>query len=465
MAAEPARSIRPRSFLEHGAGFVVLLLSTGAILPLWRLRGGDVQEAGLASQLQVSGDSVQQQVWLAIFILVAGLVAWHGRAVFDTASRGTLLWLICGYAVVSTGWSSAPSLTLRRSVLLLAATAFGVYLATRYSPTQLADLLAWVLAALALLSFLTVFVAPAYGLEHGFHEGAWRGVFAQKNRLGLAMVLGTTVWLMRLLYGRGRPIVNLVWLGLLAVVLVRSDSKSSLAVLATMVALLVLVRVMQGGSILVGVVLIGVGVVVPAVAVWVLRNYESVLAGIGRDPTLTGRTDYWAQAWLAIERRPLLGHGYAAFWRGSDGPSADFVVAIGENPTHAHNGLLDLWLILGLVGVLLFLGSLGLNLLRAAARLADRPEIGGALPFVFLAFLVATNLTESDIMVYNSLVWMLYAAFTFQLAPTRGSFTTAMAFDRTIPGVREETGPPRRGSLLSAGRGDLSPDVNVPVAG
>ena len=35
---------------------------------------------------------------------------------------------------------------------------------------------------------------------------------------------------------------------------------------------------------------------------------------LGKDPTLTGRSELWAYVWKDIDLRPLLGWGYAAFW-------------------------------------------------------------------------------------------------------------------------------------------------------
>lgn len=408
--AGPARA-------EQGIAFVVLLLATGAILPLWRLGGGDT--GGVAARIQVEGDPAQQRVWLAVFLLIAGLAAWHGRAVLSAGGRTVWLWVLPGLATASIAWSSAPALTLRRSVLLLGATLFGVYLAARFSADTLVGLLSAVLATIALLSLAAALLLPAYGVEHGLLEGDWRGVFAQKNKLGWAMVLGTAVWVLRLLYGRGAAVVNGAFLALSAFLLVLSNSKTSVVVLTVVLAALFLLRVGQGGAGASGLALIGIGIVGPAGAAWLLGHYEVVLGALGRDATLTGRTEYWAQALLAIEQRPTLGYGYAAFWRGIDGPSADFVGAIGGNPTHAHNGLLDLGLVLGLVGVLLFLATLVLNLGRALARLGTRSGVDGAFPVIFLVFLVATNVTESDIMTYNSLTWMVYSAVTVHLAPMR----------------------------------------------
>lgn len=409
-------SLRPPSLGERGIAFLLVFVATGALMPLLRLGGGSTPDDA-AAQIQVAGDPVQQRVWLLAYLVVAGLVIRHHRVVLSLARRTTVLWLIVGLAVLSTTWSAAPSLTLRRGVLLVGMTAFGAYLAARFPGGALVGLLSAVLAAIAVLSLAFALALPAYGLEHGLHAGSWRGVFAHKNELGRVMAFGATLWLLRALYGYGRFAVNLAFLGLSMALLILAGSTTSLLVLVAIGAALTGLRALQAGVGVVGMVLAVAGIVVPVGAIWLLGNYEALLAALGRDATLTGRTAYWEQARLAIEQRPLLGYGYGGFWQGGlEGPAADFILAVGQNPSHAHNGILDLWLMLGLVGVGLFVASAALNLLRALLLLARGRGIEGVFPLAFLLFLAASNVTESDLITYNSVFWLLYAAVTVQLA-------------------------------------------------
>lgn len=440
MAADVAgRGGRP-SWPEQGAAFFVLFLSTGALMPLLRGGGGATETGfgGTASRLQVEGDPIQQLVWLGAHAVVGGLLLWHRRAACRAAGRSVLLWLLVGLAVCSTAWSAAPDLTLRRSLLLVSTTGFGVYLAARYSRAELAAMVAAVLAVTAVLSLAFALVIPFYGLEHGFYEGAWRGIYSQKNQLGTAMALGTIIWLLQAAYRLGRRAVVLPLLGLSLALVLLSDSKTSWVVLFGLTACVLLARTIQtrrGAGI--GLTLVLGGIAVPPLVVWLFRGYEGVLAALGRDATLTGRIEYWTMAWQAIERRPLLGYGYGAFWQGLEGPSADLVVAVGENPTHAHNGVLDVWLVLGLVGVLLFSGSLLINFARAFARNTPGSGLGGVFPPIFLFFLLLSNLLESELVTYNSLPWVLYAAVTIQLAPEAVTRRAVAARPGAVPATDE----------------------------
>lgn len=417
----------PPTRLEWGISFVLVFLTTGALMPLLRLGGGATPDDA-AAQIQVAGDPVQQRVWLVSFVVIAGLVLRHHRRVLRAALRTTIPWVLTGLALLSTAWSAAPALTLRRGVLLLGMSAFGAYLAARFPGAALVRLLGAVLAAITLLSIAFALALPAYGLEHGLHAGLWRGIFAHKNELGRVMSFGATLWLLRVLYGDGRRSINIAFLALSVAVLILAGSSTFLVVFVAVGVALAGIRLLQSGLGVVGLLLVVSGIVVPAGTVWLLANYERILALLGRDPTLTGRTAYWELARIAIERRPLLGYGYGGFWQGGrEGPASDFILAVGQNPTHAHNGILDFWLTLGLVGVLLFVGSLGVNLVRATAQLGRRDGGAGAFPLAFLLYLVASNVTESDIMTYNSVVWLLYVAISVQLAPALRTRTVRSA--------------------------------------
>ena len=127
--------------------------------------------------------------------------------------------------------------------------------------------------------------------------------------------------------------------------------------------------------------------------------------------------------WMAIvdmiERRPLLGYGYSAFWGGPESASAPVTLRIGWRTPHAHNGFLDILLQIGAAGLLLFLVALA-TAARNSVRLVRRDHGTLALyPLLFLSFLVLYNLTETTILQQNNVYWSLYAATVFAwMAPS-----------------------------------------------
>ncbi|UJB69157.1 O-antigen ligase family protein [Acaryochloris sp. 'Moss Beach'] len=88
------------------------------------------------------------------------------------------------------------------------------------------------------------------------------------------------------------------------------------------------------------------------------ENMDSLLISAGKDPSLTGRTDLWVWALDDIGKRPWLGYGYGAFWQDFSSKAALIRYAAGWQVPSAHNGLLDLLLDLGILGV--FILTLGI---------------------------------------------------------------------------------------------------------
>ena len=152
-------------------------------------------------------------------------------------------------------------------------------------------------------------------------------------------------------------------------------------------------------------------------AVGLLWNSGNVLDLLGRDDTFTGRTDIWDAALGSIGSRPIFGYGFGAFWRGEAGPSKAVVDSVDWVTPNAHNGVLDLCLELGIAGLLVFAIGFGQRF-RTALQEYRRQESSGAMwPFLFLSFLLVYNLTESTLLVQNSLSWALYASLLVRSGP------------------------------------------------
>jgi O-antigen ligase len=272
-----------------------------------------------------------------------------------------------------------------------------------------------VLLALVAGSLLFAELRPAYGLDH-IRGDAWRGLFTTKNELGRIAVLSTAIWIVRLLTGSGRRLVALAAAGLSVYALDRSGSKTGLLVMLLLAVFLAALPALRAHS----------SIAVPSAAAlaiagvlsfqWVAAHSDAALNSVGADSTLTGRSEIWSAVWSMIADHPWLGYGFGAFWRGFDGPSAQVWAQIGATPPHAHNGVLDLWLDLGLAGVALAAGSLAVAGGRAARALRGEWSLDSVFPAAMLAFLVLFNLTESTFLKQHSMFWVLYVATAVSLA-------------------------------------------------
>src|SRR5262249_19561066 len=123
------------------------------------------------------------------------LLARRTRETLRLLARERWLGVLCGLAAASILWSVAPDVTLRRAAALFGTTAFGVYLASRYSVHELLRLVGWVLSAAVGLSVVTAIFFPNLGISPD--DEAWRGIFVHKNNFGRAMALACLVLLFR----------------------------------------------------------------------------------------------------------------------------------------------------------------------------------------------------------------------------------------------------------------------------
>jgi O-antigen ligase len=132
---------------------------------------------------------------------------------------------------------------------------------------------------------------------------------------------------------------------------------------------------------------------------------------IGRDPTLTDRTKIW-NALLSMDTNPLLGTGYESFWLGS---RLDLVFQKAHvHVSEAHNGYLEVYLNLGVIGLLLVIGLL----VAAYRNICKRELIAGAtltsLNLAVLTIVLFYNVTEASFK--HGVMWLVLLLGAIDLA-------------------------------------------------
>jgi len=124
----------------------------------------------------------------------------------------------------------------------------------------------------------------------------------------------------------------------------------------------------------------------------------------GKDETLTGRTDLWVDILTIASKNPALGVGYGSFWIGNKANN------LWERhiwrPQQAHNGYIDVYVELGIVGMVL----LGL-FLASAFRSINESILNdfdfGVFRMVFFIMIVVHNITESSYLRSDHNLWFV----------------------------------------------------------
>ncbi len=397
-----------KDFCAKAFAVMILFLSTGGLVRLLLYPSG-------ASEVtdQVQGDPVTQVMWLGVYGVTALLLTFHIKRSYHIATKDKLLLLLVAIALLSILWSSAPEVTLRRNVALVGTTLTAAYLAMRYSLNELLRLMAWALGIAALLSLIFGLALPSYGIDQASPTGAWQGIFSGgKNELGRNMALSALVFLLMALSVRRRRWLAWAGFSLSVGLLLQSQSQTSLVSFLVVVALLLPYHALRWRYTLSVPTFIVVSLLIGITAMSLQGNAGSLLEAFGKDATLTNRSsEVWPAVLDMIYQRPWLGYGYGAFWLGWSGPSAQvwhWTQAV--DPVHAHNGYLDLWLQLGLLGLSIFILQFLLAVQRAVHVVRVTNTTEGLWPLAFLTFLVPYNLSETAILVNNNVFWILYVA-------------------------------------------------------
>jgi O-antigen ligase len=319
------------------------------------------------------------------------------------------LWPVVALAFVSALWSERPPATLVWATALFTTSAFGVALAVRFSALAQALLVVAVTTAIALASVVSATIWP----QHALRGDQWHGIYAHRNLLGRTQALGVGAALATILSQRDRVIAAGA-LCVCAILLLVTESRASvLAAAVTVFATLLLLAARRWRRHATTILLAG-----SAAALLVstlLLTTRSGLALLERSESFTDRTRIWrAVAPIAMET-PWLGHGYGAFWTSAAGDAAWRRSTVIYRINHAHNGALDVFAELGVVGIALVFVPLGIVAV-AALRHALAPRDPACLwPAVYLVFFMASNVGESALL-RHKVYWALYVAAACHVA-------------------------------------------------
>lgn len=362
---------------------------------------------------------VLQLILYALFLTVLGLAALENKPfVVPPFWVGAFVF----WVILSVSWADEPFRAARKLVWDLLAMLFGIYLGHRYTNEEEVDLVVKSLALCAFLSALVAVVDPSWAfMRGGALTGDLRGVFAHKNVLGKNMVLlswGCVYALNgRQIVRKGRTLVVLV----LAVgLLVFAKSATSLILFGLLFLFLPVFRLLRlpRFQLVIGSLFGTIGLF--GLAAVLIPNRSAFFALFGKNSDLTGRTELWSQVITAIGRHPWHGYGVYSFWLGTYGPSASVIEAVGWDVPHAHNGILDLLLDVGAIGLALFVLAYLSGVFGAIRNYRESRNDKDLWPLMILIVFAGANLTESSI-IHQSLFWTLFMSATFR-ASRRATF-------------------------------------------
>jgi exopolysaccharide production protein ExoQ len=352
-----------------------------------------------------TAQGIRPQVVLYYLLMAVFIVSGY-REIWRVILNNKVLLLAPLFAAFSATWSESPLMTFRASFELMMTTLFAFYLTERFSTDRLMKLLMFVGTVAGLLSVILAVFLPNYGIYHRGGGAEWQGICSHKNALGVSMAFLLTP----VFYLAQRPILKLGYAALLLFLIGMCQSRGAwfvtLGVLLFTAWLSISRRLGNKQSLLWAV---ATGAAVIGMVFLALLYLEPLLKTIGKDPTLTGRTGIYLAVLDSIFKHPFLGYGFGAFWLGLNRESLIVALRIHWMTIgYAENGLLELWLELGAVGLLLVL-FLFWRAIRQSVRLIRSryysPRVGWFSAILFLQLI--TNVEAGMVMTPVTINWTL----------------------------------------------------------
>lgn len=364
-----------------------------AATPVWILCGQATVVLTIGVGFGAFGDTLPTRVMTALIVLMTGTTVVLGpvgrlrRLVVSLPAAAYLTWWCLSYL-----WTDNPWLFERETSvqfpLILSLTVLATVL-------PLADLTRALVAscyvAVAWSVAFTV-IRPGMATVHADGTAGWHGAFGHKNAMGPFLLLAIATLLT---LGR-RSTARFATIGLALFLIAMSRSATTLVVGVALFAFWLFLRRLSAappehrGTMLIGSALVGSGAVLAGVL-----YLPTLTSALGKDLTLTSRTDIWEGVIWAIGESPVTGYGAGGAWINvAADPARTILRDLGFVVAHAHNGFLEVAFQLGLVGLALFVLLLVAQVGASMRLLATNPTLGTYF-LLFSAILMLTSLVET----------------------------------------------------------------------
>lgn len=387
----------------------VIWISIGASRMLSQWFGG--ASAMDTPDQYVEGSPFDRLFLSGILVLALGVLLARGRRSGELLRNNSAMALFLLYTLLSCVWSDFPLVTLKRWTKLLGNVAMVAIVLTDVYPMEAVKrLLARVSFLLIPTSILLTKYYPQLGRGYDRWVGTamYTGVTDNKNSLGcLCLVCGLgTLWMLlddyrakprrfAPLFVHGTILVMVLYLFYLA------NSATSLACFLLGSGVMVFLSRSERGSAATLHLMVGSALTFVLLAYLSLSAQTQVLGALGRDATLTGRTELW-ETLHKMNTSPWFGTGFESFFLGD---RAEYLWRkYWWHPNEAHNGYFEVYLTLGRVGAAL-LAIVVVAGYRNVVRSYRISASSGTLRMAILSAAVFYNLTEAGIKVMHP-VWI-----------------------------------------------------------
>lgn len=366
-----------------------------------------------ASTSYIDGSPIDRNVLTLILLLATPIIYQRRRQIVSIVRANPAIVAYFGFCLLSMLWAEYPFVLLKRWIRSVGDVAMMLILMTETPAIDTVKAVVLRIGYILLpLSILFIRFFPSLGRAYS-NGGApmWTGVATDKNALGALCMLTGVALLWSGLTEMRKPRRERNTRGLLTTaafftmalyLLLVANSQTALMcfALASVIIVLTVFRVFRTPVVLSTIVFTMIAV---CVAVLFLGIGGSALSALGRNSTLTGRTEVW-QTVLPFARNPLLGAGYENFWIGDRLWAIE--KALGSGLNQAHNGYIEIYLNIGWIGLALLIGVI-ISGYRNIMRVMRVDPDAGRLQMAFFFICLVYSCTEAAFKMMSP-VWMLF---------------------------------------------------------
>ena len=300
--------------------------------------------------------------------------------------------------VASITWTVDSAATMANINGLIPAMLGIVIIAGLLTLQDLINAIIWTIRLTLVITVAALIAMPSTRVHVGVQSGGvedyagWHGLFNHKNNMSEFLVLAIPT----VLVFHRNNIVKWGTLGVIAVLLVGSTSATGVSAAFFAVVAWVWLELYRrradqdtrDSTLLFLVSVLGSAAIIAVAA----TSIATVTSAYGKDTTFSGRTQIWEATLDAISREPWLGHGFGAlFWSVRTSPrTAEIWRQVGFENTHAHNGILDLILQIGILGAVVFTILWASTFYKAWQAISSQPDLG-----VWVVVVLSSNLLMS----------------------------------------------------------------------
>jgi hypothetical protein len=255
-----------------------------------------------------------------------------------------------------------------------------------------------------------------------FDGGRIQGIVGNASTLAMIAAIAVVVFGVQLAGSKRRRPVTIGWLAVAAATLAMTRSATiTLGLVAVAVVLVAALLVRRAATprrraiTLGGILVVLVGGIAAALAF-----SAQLLTLLGKSEDLTGRLDIWEKVIALAQERPVQGWGWVSYWVPWVAPFDDLVFRNGVRQLHAHNAWIDLWLQLGILGLIVFGALVVSTAVRAWFAAVDRSDLAAGvagrysplalLPILLLVLLVVQSVAESRLLLEYGLTLLVVIA-------------------------------------------------------